>query len=152
MLLGASFPESRVLMIEHLTRDLIWRPEYMTHPNGAVGLAGAQFVVDDPAEAAARYARLTGGRPGPMEGGGVRLDLGEQELQFLSPGSPGPSTMGNADAHCPSLSGGIFRVSAIAATRSHLERNGVAFQEISIERVVVPPDGACGFAGTFADR
>jgi len=145
VLLGGAFPETRLLMIEHVTPELIWRPEYLKHPNGVVALAGAQFLVEDSAEAAARYAQLADGEVLPMEGGGHRLQLDGQELQFFTADSSYP----HENAHCPSLCGAIFRVEDIEATANCLERNGVRLERVSNRRLVVSPDLACGFSLTF---
>lgn len=56
-------PEGRMQLIRHLTAALIWRDEWLAHPNRAVRLAGLVICVADPAEAASRFARLTGVAP-----------------------------------------------------------------------------------------
>ena len=47
-----------MFMCEHRTRDMVWRPELMEHPNGARGLAGIVAVRSDPEPAARAFARL----------------------------------------------------------------------------------------------
>jgi len=65
-------PEGRVQFVEHLTPEALWQPRYVAHPNGATALAAAFVVADDPADAAARYARFAGIMPAPA-GKFVRL-------------------------------------------------------------------------------
>ena len=51
-------PGGRVFVCEHFTRDLVWRPEYRRHANGATGLAAIAIVGDDVAQSATAYERL----------------------------------------------------------------------------------------------
>lgn len=53
-----STPGGRLFVCEHLTRELVWRPEYQRHANGATGLAAVAIVCDDVARTANAYARL----------------------------------------------------------------------------------------------
>lgn len=51
--------EGRVQVLTHHTEDAVWQPRWLSHPNGARGLASVTIVVADVNEAAARYARFT---------------------------------------------------------------------------------------------
>jgi catechol 2,3-dioxygenase-like lactoylglutathione lyase family enzyme len=53
-----AMPGGRVFVCEHLTRDLVWRSEYLRHANGATGLAAVAILCDDAAAAAKPYERL----------------------------------------------------------------------------------------------
>jgi catechol 2,3-dioxygenase-like lactoylglutathione lyase family enzyme len=64
-----SFPEGRVQFCQHLSREVLWAPRWLDHPNGAVALAEAFVEVADPEEAAARYAKALGIAPVPVDGG-----------------------------------------------------------------------------------
>ncbi len=52
-------PGFRTFVCQHHTRDLVWRPEYQRHANGAQGIESMTIAVADPA----RYARLLDGLP-----------------------------------------------------------------------------------------
>jgi hypothetical protein len=63
------FPEGRFILIEHQTPDVIWRPEFMSHPNGAVSLAALMFCSETLQPTVGRLAGMTGAAPnseGPM--------------------------------------------------------------------------------------
>jgi hypothetical protein len=60
-LAAGQFAAGRVYFCEHGTPELIWRREWMSHPNGVTGLAGLVVVGPDPQALAERYAAL-----GPM--------------------------------------------------------------------------------------
>jgi hypothetical protein len=51
-------PGGRVFVCEHLTRELVWRPEHQRHANGATELAAIAILCDDVAQAAPPYERL----------------------------------------------------------------------------------------------
>ncbi|MFN3208465.1 MAG: VOC family protein [Roseovarius sp.] len=58
---SAEFPAGRVYFCQHLTPGLVWREEWLTHPNGFCGLTAMTVTAPDPADAAQTYARLTHG-------------------------------------------------------------------------------------------
>jgi len=58
---AAEFPAGRVYFCQHLTPDLVWREEWLSHPNGFCGIAGMSVQDPDPEREAARYAALAGG-------------------------------------------------------------------------------------------
>src|SRR5260221_5245 len=45
----AAVPEARLIVIEHQTPELLWQPDLMTHPNGALRLAETVICAADPA-------------------------------------------------------------------------------------------------------
>lgn len=77
-------PLGIAFMCQHHTRDTVWLPELMAHPNGAVGLAGAIAASDDPEQAARGYARLLAvGALTPVTGG-FEVETGSAPLTFLT--------------------------------------------------------------------
>lgn len=55
---GDIFPGGRVYFCEHDTPDLVWRPEWQSHPNGVESIAEFVIVAEDHARQAADIARL----------------------------------------------------------------------------------------------
>lgn len=53
-------PGGRMFLCQHHTRDVVWRPEYLGHENGATGLAALIVAADEPDPVAGAYARLFG--------------------------------------------------------------------------------------------
>jgi len=53
-----SFAAGRVYFCQHHTPELIWRREWMTHPNGATGIAELTVASADPRATREHYARL----------------------------------------------------------------------------------------------
>jgi hypothetical protein len=76
-------PEGRMLLIRHLTRDLLWRPDNVAHPNRAVALAEVIYASATPAEATARLSRLAGRPAEPDPLGGYRIPLARGVVRIL---------------------------------------------------------------------
>jgi glyoxalase-like protein len=51
----------RVYFCEHQTPDLVWRPEWQTHPNGARAIARVVVATADPRRSAMLFRNLFGG-------------------------------------------------------------------------------------------
>ena len=51
-------PGCRVFACQHFTREVVWRPQYQRHANGATEIAAVAVVAEDAEAAAASYARL----------------------------------------------------------------------------------------------
>jgi hypothetical protein len=54
----AKTPGSRLFLCEHFTREVVWRPEYQSHRNGATALAAVAIVAEDVPATARAYERL----------------------------------------------------------------------------------------------
>jgi hypothetical protein len=74
-------PEGRIQILTHRTEHVVWQPQWLVHPNGALGLASVVFAVADPEGAAQRFARLTD-RPATARQCGytIALDRGRVEI------------------------------------------------------------------------
>jgi hypothetical protein len=59
-------PEGRVQYVQQLTPEHLWRAEHLAHDNGASALEAVYVVAENPAEAAARWARFAGLLPRPQ--------------------------------------------------------------------------------------
>lgn len=57
-LVAGQFAAGRVYACHHFTPELVWRPQWMAHPNGVQGIASLLVVSADPRQAAVDYARL----------------------------------------------------------------------------------------------
>jgi len=77
-------PEGRIMLIRHLTPDAIWQERFMSHPNHAVALEEVLVAVAEPAETAARFARLAGRPAVPDLAGGFALPLPRGRVRLLS--------------------------------------------------------------------
>jgi hypothetical protein len=57
-LVSGEFAAGRVYFCHHETPELVWRDEWVHHPNGATAIARLTIVSDDPHRRRDRYARL----------------------------------------------------------------------------------------------
>ncbi len=73
---SGTMAEGRVQFVHHHTPDAIWQTRWLVQPNGVVGLAGVVVAADDPAGAAARYARFTGLSAGGTAAPWIATDRG----------------------------------------------------------------------------
>jgi hypothetical protein len=131
---GAS-PSGRLYFCEHLTPELVWRPEWQDHPNGALELVGAQVRVTDVAAEAALYRALLGaGAVADVPGG----------FDVTVP----PVTIAVRAGAQPAMTGLTLQVSAPDRVREWLVRNGVGCTRDG-DAVVVPPHEAFGVSFRF---
>jgi hypothetical protein len=77
-------PEGRVLLVRQHTPDLLWREQFLHHPNHAARLAAVVLAVADQAAAASRLSRLAGRPVLPDPLGGYALDLPRGAVRLLS--------------------------------------------------------------------
>ncbi|MDX6750377.1 VOC family protein [Geminicoccaceae bacterium 1502E] len=77
-------PLGLAFMCQHRTREMVWQPELLDHPNGAAGLAGILAGVAEPETSARRYARLFAAGLASAIEGGFEVRTGSAPLLFLS--------------------------------------------------------------------
>ena len=75
----------RLQLIQHHTPDLVWRPEDITHPNGATALTEVIIASAAPAETAALLCRLAGRPLRPDPAGGFALPLAAGCIRIFAP-------------------------------------------------------------------
>lgn len=134
-------PGASMFFCEHLTRDVVWRPEWQRHKNGAIAIASLLAVHPQPAEAALRYERLVGADRVKQGRGRADVEFGRCVMTIVEPGDVEELSAGIAAApsRVPArLVGMTLRVADLAQTRAHLKAAGVAHVEAP-GRLVVPP-------------
>jgi hypothetical protein len=111
-------PGAYGFVCQHLTADVVWRPDYLDQPNGVTGLRRVVGVAADPGAAVAAWARIPGLEP---DGDGLRI--GARRLDFMRPaafasayGPPPPAT--------PCLAALDFVTSDLERTRNALASGG----------------------------
>lgn len=126
----ASTPEAMLGVAQHLTREYVHQPRYLSHPNGALAIAAVLIVAAD-AEADAiidRYARILGApvvRNGPrtvLEMGAGQLEIVRaSQAEAVLPGEPAP-----AQSYLAAMT---IAVADLAVARGVIENSGVPFRE-----------------------
>ncbi len=127
------FTEARFLYIEHLTRDVLWQPHLLEHPNGAVAIEEVYFASADPQATAQKLAALL---PSPTRGRFHVVSAADWKFRPLPP-LPAPVGFG-------------VRVDSLAKTRACLTAGGVKFEEN--DGVWTSPADGCGSAIRFFEK
>jgi hypothetical protein len=75
----------RVYFCEHQTPELVWRPEWQTHPNGALGIARMVIATADPQGTAGLFRRLFGDQAISDRDGRQILTAGTAQVELSTP-------------------------------------------------------------------
>jgi catechol 2,3-dioxygenase-like lactoylglutathione lyase family enzyme len=140
-------PESIGFFVcQHLTRDLVWRPEWEGHANGADRVTGVIVVHPSPADLRATYAKLFGEAAVRADDDGVIVALGADKISFLTPAAfhrRFPTIPTPRDISKGWFAGATFRVRSLEKAADVLAQAGVAaFRTPSGALVVAPSDSA----------
>ena len=148
---GSVFPALSAFVCRHLTPELLRRPAWLAHRNGARALEGLTVVCDDPPALADTYARVFGA--GALHAGQGRLDVraGPHTVRFLStvrfarryPGLTAP-------ASTPAPTVMTVLVDDLPATAQVLRVAEIPTVPVPGARLVVPPEAANGVVLEFA--
>jgi catechol 2,3-dioxygenase-like lactoylglutathione lyase family enzyme len=75
----------RVYFCEHLTPDLVWRPEWQSHPNGASAISRVVVATADPQRSALLFRDLFGGASVAEHDGKQVMAAGAAQVDLVSP-------------------------------------------------------------------
>ncbi len=131
----------------HLTPELMRRPEWMDHPNGAVGLKGIHVLVESTAALLEAYDRLFGIQQVTTTDAVACVHVGPHRIVFSTPddfSTMYPALDVASDFPLP----GIVSIEFAAAKRENtadcLTRRQVPFDELPDGSLVVPAREASG--------
>jgi hypothetical protein len=144
-----------VVLCEHLTPELIRKPEYLRHPNGTTGVAGLVGVVDDVDRAERTQRRLLGDGAVRRDADGLTLTVPSgQAIELLTPraferrfGGAWPD-MARVRSVLPVLR---LAVRDLAQTQRHFESAQVPYQRTP-GALRVGPEHTCGVLMQFEPR
>jgi catechol 2,3-dioxygenase-like lactoylglutathione lyase family enzyme len=139
---------------QHLTPDMVRRPAWLEHANGARGIASVTIAVENPPAAADAYRTLFG--PGAVVETDDVLTVrgGEHTLLFVAPDEV---TLLHPEIRDEQLSrpGPVavtLTVEDIGATRAWFEANAVRFRPLADGTLSVPATEANGVLLEFCQR
>lgn len=123
-------PAGRLYFCQHKTRDLVWRDEWRTHPNGVVGIARIVYGAEDPSRLMGVFSRLFPSGVRETEDG-FTLAAGMVTLEVVRP-SVVAARYGLADpaGRAEWTACVVFRVVDLSATLSVLAGNGVVSRAV----------------------
>ncbi len=131
-------PGAGAFLCQHLSRDLVWRAEWLEHANGARFVAGVTARVGDLDQAAVAYGKLLGLGALSETDGEVRVKVGGGELRLLAAAPDAPEGPEGLD----------IAVEDMARTAEVLEQAGIAHRRTQ-NRITVEANEACGVSLGF---
>jgi catechol 2,3-dioxygenase-like lactoylglutathione lyase family enzyme len=145
-----------VVVLQHLTPELIRRPDFLSHQNACVGVNAMAGIIDDTERVAAKLALLLGGDSVRTDADGVHLVVPTgQQIDLLLPhvyqarfGDIGRES----DSKTPRLGAMTLRVEDLGRTQDVLAGNDVAFGNPDEGTIRVGPEYACGVVLDFTEK
>jgi hypothetical protein len=144
-------PIGRVYFCEHLTPELVWRPEWRVHPNGARVIARVVVATPEPQRTGTLFQSLFGP---VVDGRGDRLTVavGAARLELMTPvavadefGEAAAAPVGRSEY----LAAVEFTVTSLLETARDLGSNSGL--HVRDRRVVVPAAGAFNTTIVFTE-
>ncbi|WP_233236535.1 VOC family protein [Bordetella sp. LUAb4] len=140
----------------HLTRHLVFRPEWQEHENTARRIEALVAVHPDPASLREQYQKAFGAISiGRADSDGWLLQRGSLRLRFLTPTAFSARYAGIQPPASQSkgwLAGSVIGVRDIDTTRKVLARNGVPTRAGANGEIVVDPAHAAGTLQVFVQE
>jgi hypothetical protein len=130
--------------------ELFWKPEYQSHPNGALRVVEVVMSAPEPAQHRAFLERLTESAAELTPG---QLTVGEHgdRITVLGPPEMARRLPGVATDSSPRFCAARLAVADLETTRRALKNNGVAFQ-VTDTVLLVPPAASHGLALEFVQQ
>lgn len=142
--------EGRIQFLTHNTPDLLWREELMDHPNRVVSMTDVLMASADVAEASTRFERYLGFASAQCDGG-VRFAFGRGSLTILTAEAYRAALPGAEIPDLPFIGAYSLRSEDLAATKTLIEGNGIATQDLGPGAFRVDPLPALGSTMIFTD-
>ena len=146
------FTEARLQYTEHLTRDAMWQPHLLAHPNGALGLSHVFLCAPDASAVAQKLAPMLGINPLAVRDGEYVLRLSSSETRIVDPAAWNDWAPGIALPPLPAPVGLALEVRSLVETRSYLARHSIAFREGLENGIWVGPKDASNSVIYFFGR
>lgn len=141
------------LACEHLTPELIRRPDWLRHPNGVTGIASMTSVVDEPESVIENQGKLFGVHNVTHEDDGVTVRVSQAAtVRFLSPAAAVRQGEAIPGVKPPYLSSITLRCESEDRVTALLKANGVPFEAVPDRGIRVGAAEACGAILRFVGR
>jgi catechol 2,3-dioxygenase-like lactoylglutathione lyase family enzyme len=144
-----ALPAMSIFACAQLTREAVWLPELLQHPNTARAIRRLAILAPDPGPAAARWARALPGAVAATIAGGTELRIGSHRVDFIHPAHAADRYGLAGRFACTKAIAIELEVADIGACREALRRGSITPQTRG-ESLVVRPGDACGVAIAFA--
>lgn len=146
-------PGARYFVCEHRTPELLWRPEWMTHANGATSIAAVYLVVEagKVGEAARAYAELTAGEIIAADARTARIGVEGAELVLATADALADVTdVPQIVAARTGYAAIRLQTADLAKARTHWGTHGIAAVDLDPQTALIPAASANGVALIFS--
>lgn len=140
------------LPVQQLTPDTFMDPEWIVHPNGALGMLAIHAVADDPKAVAKALGTAWKAKPEEIFDGCMLVKTGAVELLIWSPGAyqnEYKAIEAMAPKRKPAIVGIAVAIERARPLQALLRANNVPFALTEGDRVVVSPEQAAGLMIEF---
>jgi hypothetical protein len=142
----------RVYFCEHQTPDLVWRPEWQTHPNGALAIARVVVATADPQRTARLFRGLFGDDAVADRNGRQIITAGTAQVELSTPDAVAAEfgeTAAEAAGRTEYVAALGIRVRSLPAAEQCLR--SVPGLRVEPHRLVMPADAAFNTAIAFSE-
>lgn len=146
-------PGARYFVCEHRTPELLWRPEWLAHANGATAIEAAYLVVEagQVGAAAAAYVEITAGKLIAADDRVARIAVDGAEL-VISTADALAEVTGTLQITAESTGYAAIRLrtSDLAKARTYWGTQSIATVDLGPQVTLIPAASANGVALIFA--
>ena len=138
--------------VQQATPDAFMEPEWIVHPNGALGMMAVHAVSDHPQETAKALGEAWGAITEDLFEGCVLVQTGAVELMIWSPSAfqaEYKDVEAMAPEHKPAVVGVAIAIERARPLQALLRANNVPFALTEGDRVIVPAEQADGLMIEF---
>ena len=145
-----------VVMCQHMTPELIRKPEYLIHPNGVTGVISVTGIIEDIDDVEVAMGRLLGKEAINRSTEGLTLTLPSQQTINLLTQSAydmyyGPFTKNISTTEKTYLGATTLKVDDITKIQFVLNSNNIPFIKTGNNKVMVAAAYTCGVALEFIE-
>lgn len=152
---SAGLSAKNLFICHHLTPELVRRPEWLVHANGARYIKSVVVVVDEPGALAPYYQRLCGSINVTLTdntmsvrfGRGSLIFVNDRDIDLLFPGLTNMDEMPSL----PHLIAMTIAVDDLEGTERLLKNSGIGPRRIANGTLRVAPEKACGLLLEFTN-
>ncbi|NTI24872.1 VOC family protein [Rhizobium rhizogenes] len=139
---------------QHLTRDLLWRPEWENHLNGAERITNLIIVCPSPKRLQASYEKVFGEFALSIDDQNLTVSVGPDTISVLTPATfkkRFPTVLLPTDIGYGQLVGATFKVRCLATVERILFEAGVSTVQTPARSVIVEPTQAVDTLVEFSE-
>lgn len=147
-------PNGRVFFCQHLLPELVWRPEWQEHANGAIGITEYAYITPDPKHSAKVLERVFGASTVTHDVNGAFYHTDGATVAYLKPETFRTRyglAVEQLSAESERALALTIRTRSLEQARSVLEKSGITDLVRVGGRLVVSPQFAAGVVLAFEE-